>query len=126
MLPIAVLVTLTIFVRCEDWRTRMVAVVGGSLLVSPYAMNYELAALAPVVLTMRREKLVDLAVPLVWAVALFFNASLAGLAAVYLWAAVRALILPRSAADDSAMERRIDVSAREHNDGSIAGGGMTA
>lgn len=122
-IPLAILVTLMIFMRSGGWRTRMVAVVGGSLLVSPYAMNYELAALAPVVFTMRRERLYDLAVPIVWAAALFANASLLGLLAVYLWAIVR---LVRPSIDDRGVECRVDITSGHDDNGPIIPGRLAA
>jgi Glycosyltransferase family 87 len=90
MLTLATGITGAAFMRTDEWRARFVLVLGGSLLASPYAMNYELAAFAPVVLTMRRERLTDLWLPIVWASALFANASLVGLVAIYAWAVVRA------------------------------------
>ena len=89
ILPAVIAAAAFAFRRTDDWRIRFVAIVGGSLLASPYAMHYELAALAPVVATMRRDRPMDLIVPLVWAASLFVNAGLAGLVAVYAWAAFR-------------------------------------
>jgi hypothetical protein len=126
MLPLAIVVTIAIFLRSDDWRKRLVAVVGGSLLFSPYAMNYELAALAPVVLTMRRERLYDLALPVIWGAALFANASLLGLVAIYLWAVFSTFRTTDSIADDRGMERGVDVPARQHDDGPLTRGGLAA
>jgi hypothetical protein len=36
-----------VFCKNSDWQKRLVALVGGALLCSPYAMNYELVLLAP-------------------------------------------------------------------------------
>jgi hypothetical protein len=123
MLPVALLVAVVTFTRTGDWRLRMTAIVGGSLLVSPYAMNYELAALAPVVLTAPRAKAYDLAIPVIWGVALFFNASLLGLVTVYLWA-VAALF--RASANDRGMERRVDIPAGEDDPRALVGGRLAA
>lgn len=123
-LAFAVAGAVAIFVRTDDWRIRMAAVAGGSLLASPYAMNYELAALAPVVLTMRREKIYDLVLPVVWALCLFFNASLVGLASVYAWALANAL--RNSGTDDRCVQRGVDVAAREDDHGSVADGRLAA
>lgn len=60
---------------------RSAILMGGALLVSPYAMFYELAVLAPLVLS--RLKPVDSLVAAVWALSLFWNASVVGLAAVF-------------------------------------------
>jgi hypothetical protein len=122
MLPLAILGTAVVFARSDDWRARMAAAVGGSLLVSPYAMNYELAALAPVVLTMRREKFYDLILPAVWGASLFFNASLLGLAGVYLWALASAFRRAESVGDNRRMHGVVDIAAREHDDSSLAAG----
>jgi hypothetical protein len=126
VLPLAILVTAVIFLRSDDWRTRLVAVVAGSLLVSPYAMNYELAALAPVVLTMRRERFYDLALPMIWGAALFANASLVGLAAVYVWALVVSFRKMPSTAEDRRVERGVDIPAGQHDSGPLTRGSLAA
>jgi hypothetical protein len=126
ILPLVILATVTTFARTGDWRMRMVVIVGGSLLASPYAMNYELAALAPVVLTMRRDRLSDLVLPIIWGAALFANVSLLGLAAVYLWALVKIFAGPGSAVDDRRMEHGIDVPAGQHDDGALTRGRLAA
>jgi hypothetical protein len=112
IIPLVALAAAIAFIRTDDWRVRLVMIVGGSLLASPYAMNYELAALAPIVLTLRRERPIDLIVPLIWGVSLFFNVSLAGLAVVYAWAMFRIFDTCRaSAGDDGRMEPGIHVRA---------------
>lgn len=60
---------------------RSAILMGGALLVSPYAMFYELAVLAPLVVS--RLKLIDSLVAAVWGLSLFWNASVAGLIAVF-------------------------------------------
>lgn len=98
MLPVAVIVTAAAFIRTDDWTVRLVAMVGGALLASPYAMNYELAALAPAVFLTRRQRIVDYVVPLIWATSLFFNLSLIGLLAMYGWAVLKLFVTaPRGA-----------------------------
>lgn len=77
------------FARTQDLAIRLVALLGGALLISPYAMNYELSAFAPVVAAWRIERPRDMILPAVWASSLFFTFSLAGLLAIYVWAAVR-------------------------------------
>jgi hypothetical protein len=110
VIPIVAVAAALAFIRTDDWRVRLVVVIGGSLLASPYAMNYELAAVAPIVLALRREKLVDLLVPLVWGVSLFFNASLAGLVLVYAWALLR-VFESYSAGNDGLVQPGVHVSA---------------
>ena len=77
------------FSRTQDTGIRLAALVGGALLVSPYAMNYELAALAPIVAAVRLDRPGDLIMPAIWAASLFMTVSLAGLLAVYAWALLR-------------------------------------
>jgi hypothetical protein len=112
IIPLVALAAAIAFIRTDDWRVRLVMIVGGSLMASPYAMNYELAALAPIVLTLRREKAIDLILPLIWGVSLFFNASLAGLAVVYAWALIRVFDTWRaSAAGDGRVQPGVHVRA---------------
>jgi len=47
--PVAAWGVWTVFRREASWPDQLIAVLGGGLLVSPYAMNYELALLAPAV-----------------------------------------------------------------------------
>ncbi|MEQ5788893.1 DUF2029 domain-containing protein [Erythrobacter sp. NFXS35] len=86
---IAIPVAWLSFARTRDISVRLVALVGGALLVSPYAMNYELAALAPAVAASRMQKPTDVITPAIWAASLFVSVSLAGLLAVYAWAVSR-------------------------------------
>lgn len=72
-------------------------IMGGSLLVSPYGMNYEMAALAPLVAAMPRRRPLDLLLPALWALSLFVNLGLAGLVAVLGWAAWSARPRPAEA-----------------------------
>ncbi|HSF13791.1 MAG TPA: glycosyltransferase family 87 protein [Erythrobacter sp.] len=83
---IAIPVVWLSFARTHNASVRLVTLVGGALLISPYAMNYELAALAPVVAGWRLDRVRDLILPVMWAGSLFLTASLAGLLAVYAWA----------------------------------------
>jgi hypothetical protein len=85
------------FARTRDLEVRLVTLVGGALLVSPYAMNYELAAFAPVVAAVRFERLRDFVMPVVWAGSLFATWSIAGLVAVYAWGVFRLLADRREA-----------------------------
>jgi hypothetical protein len=83
------------FARTQDLAIRSVVLVGGALLISPYAMNYELAALAPVVAAWRLERARDVILPAIWAGSLFFSFSLAGLLALYVWAGIRIVLRSR-------------------------------
>jgi hypothetical protein len=87
--PIAIAGTVFAFRRSRDLSVRLVALVGGALLVSPYAMDYELAAFAPVIASIRIRGFKDTVVPAVWAGSLFVNASVVGLLAAYGWAAAK-------------------------------------
>jgi hypothetical protein len=49
LVPVAACGVWTVFRRDAPWPDRLIALLGGGLLVSPYAMNYELALLAPAV-----------------------------------------------------------------------------
>lgn len=77
------------FARTSDTAVRLVALVGGALLVSPYAMNYELAALAPAVAALPIRKPKEVIIPAIWAIGLFVTVSLLGLLAAYGWALAR-------------------------------------
>jgi hypothetical protein len=74
-----------VFARTQDPAGRLVALVGGALFISPYAMNYELATLAPVALERPLKRMRDMALPLTFSVSMAASASLAGLVAIYLW-----------------------------------------
>jgi hypothetical protein len=80
------------FRRGCDLSIRLAIIVGGALLLSPYAMNYELAALAPAVAAMDIKKRANLVLALVWGSSLFLQASLIGLLAIYGWALARLVI----------------------------------
>lgn len=86
---VAVPVAMATFARCDGAAMRLLALLGGALLVTPYAMNYELAALAPAVLSKPPRSLKDFAIPFVWAASLFAGLSVAGLIAAYAWLLVR-------------------------------------
>lgn len=87
------------FVQPADAGTRSALLIGGALLLTPYAMNYELAAFAPFLLALPRNSARNLLACGVWAVSLFFNAGVIGLLAAYVAAAapvVRAQFQTRS------------------------------
>ena len=86
---VAVPVVWLSFAITQQMGIRLVTMVGGALLISPYAMNYELALLAPVVAAWRLEHVRDIRLPSIWATSLILTFSLAGLLAVYIWAVVR-------------------------------------
>lgn len=86
------------FAKTRDMGIRLGTLAGGALLLSPYAMNYELAALAPAVAALRLERIRDLIMPAIWAVSLFVTVSLVGLLAVYAWAVVQLVSRWRDAA----------------------------
>ena len=65
-----------------DVAARSVALFGGALLMSPYGMNYELALLAPAVMTIPIKKPADMIFPLLFGASLFATASAAGLVLV--------------------------------------------
>lgn len=88
---IAAVLTWLGFSRSVDAGTRSALLMGGALLLTPYAMNYELAALAPAMLAMPRERLRDLLLIAVWAVSLFANAALLGLLIAYAIVAARVI-----------------------------------
>lgn len=98
------------FARTHDVPVRLVALIGGALLVTPYAMNYELAALAPAVAALRIQKIRDVIVPELWAASLFLTASLVGLLAVYAWAVLQLVSRVRTV-NDFPVQRRVDVPA---------------
>lgn len=77
------------FAKTTHSDVRLVTLVGGSLLISPYAMNYELAAFAPVVVNSHFLRPRNVMLPVIWATSLFATMSLAGLLVIYVWAVVR-------------------------------------
>lgn len=106
---VAIPISAFAFARSKEVAPRLVILIGGALLVSPYGMDYELAALAPAVAAMRIRKATDLLVPGAWAASLFANAGVIGLIAVYCWAVWRLFL--RSSADDRLVQRRVDIAA---------------
>lgn len=83
--------------RHGDRAQRVLALLGGALMVAPYAMNYEIALVIPAVLALRKPLLWSL--PFWWALLYFFSGPLPLLIAmallfVSLWPHVRA---PREA-----------------------------
>ena len=95
------------FNQTTDSVTRLVVLIGGSLLVTPYGMNYELAALAPAVASMAIRRMRDVIVPAVWALSMFVNVSVVGLAVVYCWGTFKLVRLHR----DQLMQRGVHVPA---------------
>lgn len=85
---IAVPVVWFSFARTQHTAIRIVSMVGGALLISPYAMNYELAAFAPVVAAWRLDHVRHIRIPAFWAASLIVTLSVAGLIAIYVWAVV--------------------------------------
>lgn len=120
------------FARSRHAGVRLVALVGGALLISPYAMNYELAVLAPVVAAWRLEPPNGLRMPIfwaagifavagLWAASLFMTVSLAGLLAVYVWAVVRLASEWRETRVPAEIGRRAPSASRPGLDGSLQG-----
>ena len=95
-----------VFARTRDCGARLVALLGGGLLIAPYSMNYELALLAPAVLSARLTEPRRLVLPTVWAASLCSGASLLGLLAVYAWIPVRRMLR-----DDGCVEPGVHVRA---------------
>lgn len=110
-LLIAVPVVAVAFARNEDWTVRLVALLGGALLITPYAMNYELALLAPAVLSTTPTSAKRLVLPTIWAASLCSGFSLLGLAAVYGRAVSKLLRPAHSNGDEPFMKPRVHVRA---------------
>lgn len=112
---IAIPVCVHAFRRTSNVAFRSIALLGGALLISPYSMNYELALLAPAVLSLPRPRASDAAIPFVWAASLFANASVVGLLAVYGWMVWRVRAPARDKAtlllNDRSMQRRVYISS---------------
>jgi hypothetical protein len=85
--PAALLLVFLAFRKSSDIAVRLTALMGGTLLVSPYAMDYELAAFAPAMAAIRIRRFRDITVPAIWAASLLFEVSVLGLVAVCGWAA---------------------------------------
>ena len=84
------------FSRPTGPATRSAIIMGGALLLTPYAMQYELAVFAPALLALPRDRLFSVAVVAVWSVTLFLNAGIVGLAIAYAATAYPTLGLKRS------------------------------
>jgi predicted permease len=93
---LAIPLVMLAFGRSRDVSLRLVTLLGGALLISPYGMYYELALLAPAVAAMPLRKPQDVVIPAIWATSLFVNASVIGLLVVYCWAATRLFSSGRS------------------------------
>lgn len=111
-----------VFRRSRDLSLRLVALLGGALILSPYAMNYELAALAPVVLSPRFRGLAALVIPALWAMSIVAGMSLGGLLLVYLLLGSVALKPLWRAIDQLRVKRRIDVAPGNQHDHVLACG----
>lgn len=90
------------FAREASAATRSGLIMGGALLLTPYAMNYELAVFAPALLALPRDQLRNVLVCALWGFSLFINAGLLGLAVAY--AAVAMPVI--QARSESATRRR--------------------
>lgn len=97
------------FRSTEDVSARSVALFGGALLMTPYAMNYELALLAPAVMAIPVRRWRDVIMPLLFAMSLFATASVAGLVLVMAWFAARTF--PLLSRDEPLVQHRVHVSA---------------
>lgn len=62
-----------------------VALFGGALLVAPYAMNYELALLAPAVMAIHMRRARHLFLPIAFGLSLFLTVSVVGLILAWIW-----------------------------------------
>lgn len=105
---VAIPLVMIAFAQTRDVPLRLVMLVGGALLISPYAMYYELAALAPAVAAMPLRRAQDAVMPVIWALSLFVNASVVGLLAVYCWAAARLFF---AGPGDRPVKHGVDVAA---------------
>ena len=103
----ALVAVVLVFRRSEDVAARSVALLGGALIATPYAMNYELALLAPAVMSLSLNRWRDAIVPMLFSISLFATASVAGLALVYAVFVARGL----RPSDDPCVERRVDIAA---------------
>jgi len=111
MLVIAVPVVAFVFARRRDGPSRLVALIGGALLISPYGMNYELTTLAPVVLALPLQRLRDLVLPLVFVVSMAATVSVVGLVAVYGWMLARMANPTGLPGHQPRMETGVDISS---------------
>ena len=93
------------FSRPSSAATRSAVLMGGALLLTPYAMNYELAVFAPALLALPREQMRNVVLVALWGFSLFLNAGVVGLLIAYL-AVVAPLLAKKSLVD-----RGVDVPA---------------
>lgn len=115
------------FRRSNDLALQLVALLGGALLLSPYAMNYELAGLAPVLLSPRLRGPAALIVPLLWAVSMFLSLSVAGLILAYsLLAFAPAQRALRALLDQLRVKRGVDVSPRQDDHHIVLGSDLAS
>ncbi|HEY0629962.1 MAG TPA: glycosyltransferase family 87 protein [Sphingomicrobium sp.] len=79
----AIVITWRTFSRPSDPATMVAMMLGGTLLMAPYAMYYELAVFGPALLALPRDRLLNVAIVAVWGASLFLNAGIIGLAVAY-------------------------------------------
>lgn len=71
------------FSRPTSPANRSALIMGGALLLTPYAMNYELAVFAPAMLALPREQIRNVLLAALWGFSLLLNAGLVGLLIAY-------------------------------------------
>ena len=71
------------FAKPSDPAVKVAAMLGGAVLVAPYAMFYELAIFAPALLALRLDRISNVAIIAIWGASLFAQAGLAGLVVAY-------------------------------------------
>ena len=91
---VAVVCVWLAFARPSSPATRSAIVMGGALLLTPYAMNYELAVFAPALLALPRQQLRTVILIALWGFSLFLNAGVIGLLLAY--SAISAPLLAKS------------------------------
>lgn len=82
------------FSRPSSPATRSALIMGGALLLTPYAMNYELAVFAPALLALPREQMRNVILVALWGFSLLVTAGTIGLLVAYL--AVAAPLVAKS------------------------------
>jgi hypothetical protein len=82
------------FSRSTSPATKSALIMGGALLLTPYAMNYELAVFAPALLALPREQIRNVILVALWGFSLLVTAGTIGLLVAYL--AVAAPLVARS------------------------------
>ncbi|MDQ3140567.1 MAG: glycosyltransferase 87 family protein, partial [Pseudomonadota bacterium] len=74
---VAVVAVVLVFRRREDVPARLIALVGGALLITPYAMHYDLALLAPAIAALPVKRPVAVLLVLLFGIGFLFNMGLA-------------------------------------------------